>query len=413
MPPDLSSFLNRNPKIAEAITWETATGPLSWPSWSSAQKNDLKVAFEVVWKWVQGEHSSFPPGYGDPTPAQNMNAAFLKPGDFPATILSASDMWTLYIKNIAVSLVMEAGNFVKWKVKAETPENLALLFDSRIYSGFTKQTLNGASFTGYQIRFWGLPTDPLYTLKFLFSEKIIQDTRKETINSFIDWTKRMTHYLGGFSLSNAQHFWGYAGLPPISSVLMGTACTTNDAMYGVKRNWTAGCHGTASLFMHVLRTVNVPVKIIEPAHAYLMFPTENKFLDHADDPYNNLFLWQKLIKVPSENLLWPASLWDSLLGTPEAQTKNTGRSTIDLAVLYLSDALLNSHCSDLKLGLAHDKSNVFGKLKTIYSLEALEQTLLWSRLDSKIKELGGCSLVQETFAEEQNYTFTHEGKLMP
>jgi len=74
------------------------------------------------------------------------------------------------------------------------------------------------------------------------------------------------------------------------------------------------------------------------------------------------------------------------------------RKSLELAITYLPDYLLNQHCNDIAYGLSHEDSSVYDTFKEVFSIESLEEQRLWERMDEKIAAWGGCDVLPNAYA---------------
>ena len=64
-----------------------------------------------------------------------------------------------------------------------------------------------------------------------------------------------------------------------------------------------------------LRVLNIPVEPVWVCgHELVYFPTEDLYMDHGDDPYNQVV---KASSSPSLNLLIPSATWRARFGSDE------------------------------------------------------------------------------------------------
>jgi hypothetical protein len=217
--------------------------------------------------------------------------------------------------------------------------------------------------------------------------------RLTTINRLLEWSRaNLKHFGGGFDLGGTFFHWQYRGAAPVSRMLAGTTLGSPPPTMG---HWTAGCPGTNWFLMAVLRTVNIPVRyVVVEEHATPYFPTESKYLSHGDDPYNSYWSPASPSVPISELLIDQATFnaWFAPTLSSSQRLANVGRQTRELAIKYLSDALLRRRCADIKAGItSHAASAVYADLKGIYTVAELESMNLWNRIDAKLASMGGCS----------------------
>ena len=139
-------------------------------------------------------------------------------------------------------------------------------------------------------------------------------TRLATIGKTLDWMRQnMTHFFGSDEFGTDWDIWRYRGYSPISQIVNGTVDTDNPT-YGL-RHWTAGCHGSTGFLNAALRVLNIPVQPIWVCgHELVYFMSEDRYLDHADDPYNQTV---RASSSPSVLLLIDSPTWKLRFGNDE------------------------------------------------------------------------------------------------
>ena len=378
----LDKWLKNHPNIANAIIWNFPSGATAYPEWPSDKKDQLSRAFPF----------RYPFALVDPPP----NMINLADNEYPATSLDEDSAWALYLNHVTQNLVVEFWNAVNWSLEDLPPEQLAILLDGRAM--FTRDTNTGY----YEIEMTesgvAILAPPDLTYRFLVENDLISETRTETIGRLLGWCREnLAHYLGGQEAQNMEYQWQYRGFPPISRILAGTPNNDPRPLWNDPniRHRTAGCHGTNGFLKGVLRTVNIPVQYGRPpasGHATPTFPSEGKRMSHGDDPYNGFS--KTTPPYPGEELLIDQATYDSWFSTgmPDPNL-NIGRQVFELALVYLPDRLLHSHCDDIATGRTHAESNVYAAFSRWYSVAELEAINLWGRLDEKIATFGGCDYV--------------------
>lgn len=372
--PDLAAWLVEHPLVSEAIRWRDASGTKVYPDWSATQKADLFEVYHKIW-------NGKPLGLTDPPP--NLFDAI---GDGSArTGLSKEHAWALFLAQVAYSLAVETGEWVRWSLTEYSQEELLELFDgSRVFHW-------NNDLGGYRINF-GIPAPPDFTFEFLNANRMIAQDRLHTIENLLGWCRlNMSHYLGHSSAKTAEDHWQYRGAAPISRVISGTRRDSD----GEFSHFTAGCWGTTTFLSAVLRVVNIPVKDVRArGHALPYFMSEGKYLSHGDDPYGQVMRSTPLI--PIEELLIDETTYDAWFGPGvPLGVSNVGRTTKELAIKYLPHILLTNRCTDLKSGNSHENSYIYNNylgLRRTHSLEALEAINFWDQMDTKIDNLGGCPI---------------------
>jgi hypothetical protein len=375
---DLDDWLNANSRIRDRIAWEEPTGALTtWPTWSQSRKGSLRGA-------VNGLLAGGGLGISDPP------ALAYTPGDDEnvSTRFSSSTAWGIYVGHVAQSLVAEVARWIPWSLNQLSNAELDLLLGSP--SLF--QT-DGAS---YRVNFMHgavTPGDPHAVFQFLVGESLVGSTRRDTMNRTLDWCRaNLIHFSGGWEASNVENQWQYRGLPPVSSVIAGTP-KTSDGTETI-RHRTGGCWGTTGFLRAVLRAVNIPVELVARAgHAQPHFVHESLYLSHGDDPYNAMMRAVPPIPIsllPIDQATHTA--WFDAVSSDEARN-NIGRRSTKLGLEYLSNWLLRRRCDDQASGASHADSKVYESLDRYWTVVELEAMDLWTRLDAKIVDLGGCGSI--------------------
>jgi len=309
MPPSVVCWLERHPNIANSIKWQfmfqssaydiPETAKRAWPNWSSQEKAQLTTAFNRAWNWRKVQSGTFSAsGEGLPHPPVNIRDTSNDNGS-PYTGVDINYAWDLFVRWIALELVVEIGRYVPWSVTAYNDEQLQVLFDSAAImtkagdGTFTIATGNPGH-PNYVKRKDNLGTSliapPRYTYAFLVNGNIIGASRMDTIGKLLEWVSdNLVHYYGAFSYEETENHWQYRGNPPIVRMIDGTTNPTI-GLGGQFNHWTAGCHGTTGFIRNVLRAVNIPVHISTVCgHSQACFITEDVYLDHGDNPYNSTF----------------------------------------------------------------------------------------------------------------------------
>ena len=375
--PDVAAWLGSHTSIANAIIWESAGGIQAYPAWSASMKADLANAFKLAWNLTSVVST-------DPAP----NKKVLADADSVVQILDHAYAWPMFVAHVAQSLAVEIGKRVGWSVTGYSATGLAQLFDSR-------ETFHwNAGATGYEIGFGhgvALPCAPHMSYSLIFNN-MIKGSRFSTIAALLDWCRsNLRHFMGGWDTANVFDQWQYRGFPPVLKMIQGTP-TLSQPSWGV-HNLTGGCWGTTGFLRAVLRTVNIPVRLVTHCgHAQPNFVEDGLYLTHGDDPYNQLTT--SVPPMPISEILVNQAQFDGWFGPGvpnDTQCKNVGRRTRDLALTYLPTYLLKAYCRDITNGKTHANGEVFDLYKDLYTLAQLEAMNLWTKMDTKIASLGGCS----------------------
>ncbi|WP_128544812.1 hypothetical protein [Larkinella soli] len=380
--PDLFAWLQANPKIAGSIVWEDGTGIRSWPSWSALQQTQLWVAFQKAW---QGSSIYVPE-----IPANLLTHA---DDEGATTVYSVNHAWGYFRASVGHALALELGHRVSWSVLDYSDQQLAQLFSGREMFYWNDSPQGYLLSSGYHGAV--TPGPPLKSYQFMKDNGMISPVRLTTISRAVNWARfNLTHYLGRNSAGNMEAHWQYRGAAPMARVLSGTL-NPERPEFGL-RHWTAGCGGTAGFFRMLLRSVNIPVKMVFGGdHAQVWFMSDNYYLDHADAPYDAK---TKYASIGAGELLIHKSRYEQWFGpnfTDEQELKNVGRRSRELAIAYLPNYVLNKYCEDMQAGKSHADGYVYEMLSKNYTVAQLEAQNFWGRMDAKIYLMGGCSAIPD------------------
>jgi hypothetical protein len=372
---NLDNWLGTHTTIANAITWEDPGGAVrNYFSWTNAEKNQLNNFYLSI-------ASSVAPGLS----ATPLLAVVPAGTDSVSTKLSQNTAWQYFIAYTAQSLFIEVNNMVGWSLATLSSGHKALILDSRNLFRWT------SSSGFYEISFShgaASPGDPFRIYNFLKTNNLIASTRLATIAKLVEWCRQnLIHFTGGWDATNVLNQWQYSGFPPVESIIAGTPLSGTPG--STIKHRTGGCWGTTGFLRIVLRTINIPAQLETRAgHALPSFVSENRFLSHGDDPYNQLF--KTATDATTEELLINEIRFNEWFGAGVDHIRNIGRQTQELAITYLPTYLLVRYCQDQAAGRSHANGEVFEIYSDIYSVTQLEAMNLWTRMDTKIALLGGC-----------------------
>lgn len=265
---DLYSLLRYNPNIERNLIWR-GPDPVRYQQWSAQQKSDLYEAFAKI---CSGEIAGLP-----------AEPSLVDDGEGIADELSAEDAWRTYVAHVAHSLVVEACGWVPWSIAGDgfVGRNLLLGSDSLF-----APTSSGTYRILYYEHGYGTPGDPTRVYRFLREEGVVAGNRLDTVGRMIEWCRdHLRHFTGPVSRENFIATWDYPGYPPVEKLIADAASAPTVFAR------TAGCWGTTAFLRLVLRTVNIPVSLLTRCgHAQPCFPSEGRYLDHGDNPYNRNFI---------------------------------------------------------------------------------------------------------------------------
>ncbi len=318
--PELSIWLDAHPRIRSKMVWSackltkasTAHCSTNWDaSTCSCRNNSPGVPYD---SWPIGLkellHSAYrmrvsnqfmPVQDPPPVSAQHFqdlvaDGSGLRMNDK----LSVETVRQLYIAHLAQSLWWEIHRGT-WSVATLNDDALDVLFNS--VAMFGDPTYGGYLNPGEPWRepafeqpykYPVTPGDPAYAYRYLEQRNLIGNTRRETIARVLDWARTQAqHATGSFArIQNRQAQWQYEGSPPVSRILDGTRIldVPNSGINSDNRKISRipGCHGTTALLNWLLRTVNIPVGVMQAdldkvSHSLTYFMSEDLFLSHGDD----------------------------------------------------------------------------------------------------------------------------------
>jgi hypothetical protein len=396
---NLETWLESQPSIRNAIRWQAPNRrTYSYSEWTDAQKAQLASACKNLRR-----------ANGSGLPEAPPFSVFQDSVEIWSTNIEPDLAWKYYIAYLAQSIMAEARSWLGWSLNEYTDAELALLFDSRyLYTyrdGLGKYIVtkmyNNESI-GISDYGAAMPGDPGRIFAFLYDSEMLGATRRQTIENLMGWCRtHLVHYNGVNDPANLLNYWQYGGFAPVERMIQGTICTSQPAV-GLQ-HWTAGCWGTTAFLRLVLRTANIPVLATRLRcpdvrfHSTPYFASENLYLSHGDDLYGHLS--HATPPIPESEYLIDQARFDVWFGdavSDEQSCNNVGRRQFELALQYLPNWLLRSHCQDLADGRDHASSSVYEVFKSNYTVAELEAAGLWDRMNSKIASFGGCDSIPET-----------------
>jgi hypothetical protein len=111
---------------------------------------------------------------------------------------------------------------------------------------------------------------------------------------------------------------------------------------------------------------------------------------------------------PAEELFVSPAQYGLWFETEGTALKSVSIKQRQLLVEHLGLNLLRRHCSDESAGRSHADSRVLENSSEAYSLEELEDMLLWDRMDEAIKGIGGCNAVEKAWTERHEHFWNIE-----
>ena len=144
--PNLLMWLEAHPKIASAIKWQVAGSGwqgdgetpdywrLSFPDWSSDEKQELVQAFNDTWNWYYGQAQPFANLQENIAYPFPNNLVLLHDEDHPWTFIDRPTAWAFFLSWVAEQLVAEIGGHFPWSILDYDDASLQVLFDSMAMS---------------------------------------------------------------------------------------------------------------------------------------------------------------------------------------------------------------------------------------------------------------------------------------
>jgi len=397
----LPCYLNdsSNAAIAQSIEWTFPSlsdpnfSTLSWPQWPASAQAQLVQVFQDTVAWYNGGMISYP-GTLPPDPPPSADVADYVGGTIPFPTLDYKVAFQIYLQHVAMSLAAEVYQWVPWGLHGYDANTLfTLLSPIREFSDCNAEYSNAFCPSDE-----ATPGNAINTFKFLKTNGLIAPTTIDTIGNVLDWARsHLWHFNGLWTPQNYYYNWQYWGYPPVSRVIAGTPNT--DPQYGgyysTPEHWTAGCYGTSSFLVWVLKVVNIPAETVAVGgHTSVHFMSESMYLSHGDDPYNAL----SKAGYPAKLLLITLDEYESwfLLGDFATANKNVGRRPVDLAVQYpSSNAVRFLYCADVQANLDHASGAVYNQIfSPYYPVWYLEEVFLWQRIQEAVNTLG-CPTVSQ------------------
>lgn len=374
-----------DPRIAEALVWEDASGPRAYPLWEAGRREELH-------RWLAARERG-----EAPTPISTFD---------DGRWLSPETAWRVYLAHVTHALWIEQRREVPWSLRSLTPDQVALLLDGRKLLARERGGARYAFEPAGAVAAW----DPAPVFDFLRRHELLAPSQEETVYSLADWVRHSVRPLpkpkGARPASEVP--------PPVTSVLESAAA---------KRPAVVGCQTLSGLLAAALRSVNVPVRVAaspfarrggDPTlHSRIELPTVGRGLVHSSELHTHLAL-------PSGNAIPTAALFPTLgwirdhIETPrhldcdererschteaEQALFNSARRLLALAAVHLPDGLLIDRASDpsasepperlfdtLASGCAEAPADAF--VRPLF--EASERLEIARRADQEIERAGG------------------------
>ena len=258
-----------NPRIRSRLNWENAAGIVNFIDWTAERTDELTDAIMDLERRAPAS-PPLPDVSGNPNPY----------------VLDEVSAWSIYARQIAVSLWVEKNGLVEWSLLDVTDDELALILDGR--SWFERNAANGyyslAGPVGYVT-----PWNPHASYDFLANFGLVKEDHLSTIYALTNW---MTIHLRHNNTADGDfnELYGFAGLPLLDRM---------SYPFVGKDHIAHGCAGGTGFFAALLRAINIPVEAARselfncPPGAALhyrpSFPSVDLSTPHADNVYHPYF----------------------------------------------------------------------------------------------------------------------------
>ncbi len=103
-------------------------------------------------------------------------------------------------------------------------------------------------------------------------------------------------------------------------------------------------------------------------------------------PCDTSIIWEYAVPLPAPFSLQRAQPYKI---SDDTKCRNVEGRVAELSVQYLPAGLLGDYCADQAAGRSQADGWAAGNLR-LYTVAQLEKQHLWTRMDSKIRSLGGC-----------------------
>jgi hypothetical protein len=286
-----------NPRIRNRLNWENVAGAVNFDDWTGEQSADL---IDAIMDLERGAPASppLPDVSGNPTPY----------------VLDETSAWSVYVRQIAVSLWVEKNGLVDWSLLELTDDELALILDGRKW--FLRSEADGhygsAPPVGYVT-----PWNPHASYEFLANFAYIKGDSLSTIYALTEW---MTIHLRHHTVADGDflELYGFAGLPLLDRM--------SYPLEGVD-HVAYGCGGGTGFFVALLRTINIPVEAARAelfgcppgvlGHYRPSFPSVDLSTPHADNVYHPYFGGGISGQLPVSKLFFTSAEMDAFFVNPD------------------------------------------------------------------------------------------------
>lgn len=391
---DINAWLGTNPKIAQEVIWyEEEIGWIPWQQWSPGLKQLLQDAYLFALN-----------GTSIASTEPLTNHADRSPEEAPVTTLSFSDSRDLFFSQITWSFLVDIQGLVPWKLMDLSAEDLSLLFDGReyfdekagcyYYNGTYDSDPTNCYFMGMKIKSATItPAPGHWTYGLLLANNLIGTTRKSTISRVCQFVSRFyTHMDGPNQTWNMIKLYDYEGIPPLINVIKAAPFIPNKnykPMYA--------CWGATHFVKLLLAQANIPTEhfVATPGHRLPHFTSEGLALSHGDELYRSTILPTFPSQITFNEIFITEEVfleWFGSQTTKEERGKNISRRSKELDVKYLTYAIVNRWCQDIKEGNSIPDGQVYAEIKDYYTLQELNEMQLWQKLAAKVETLKyGCN----------------------
>jgi hypothetical protein len=317
---DYSALLS-DPRVTSHMIWQTASGVVSFADWNTqpcAQQPDPPRMCDLIEKAIPWLEQDRPPD-----PELPPSLPIVDP-TIPSA-LTEEQAWSIYVRQIAVSLWVEKNDLVAWSLFGLSDAERALVLDGRSwFSWYEAQGYYAASLPlGYVT-----PWHPHASYEFLHDLGLVKADQLSTIYALTEWATihlRHNNVLDG----DLMDLYGFAGLPLLERISYPLEGRDHVAY---------GCRCGSAFFSALLRTINIPVENAwsellgcppgAALHSRPYFPSVDLSTPHADNVFHVYFGGGVSGQLPAGDLYFSSAEMDALFLDPAVDCIGTTCNTL-------------------------------------------------------------------------------------
>ena len=258
---DLATWLTGQPMVATSLVWWVeGAGWVPWSAWPVSLHRELGDVYDAIWF-----------GYAAIQPVPPENLRVLSDSWTPAFTMTEAHARALFLSLAAQSLLVELQGLVPWSLRDQQPDALDVLLDGSKLMPWVV-CVPGLGFLDPAAPIPSLCTDVAMQIAtgraipapgpdawdWLVANGIIGATGVDTIANMVQWSRdNLIHFQGSWTAVVAEYYWGERGGVPVLEVLNGADPEGDHPSFPGSSigfgHYTAGCHGTNTLYREVLR----------------------------------------------------------------------------------------------------------------------------------------------------------------